>query len=159
MLTGEVLPDDGGNDHVAHGYEGHSSGSSGGSTAMCRYGDAYVCGHSVTSDLAAARSSLGYCPQFDSLLGAMTASEVLHLYAALRGLPRGPATSALVAGLLGSLGLAGPPAQRPCATLSGGNKRKLALGVALVSHVWNKETDDDWDISGHVFWHINRTYN
>ncbi len=54
MLTGEVTPD---------------------------AGDAAICGHSVRGELAAARQQLGYCPQFESLLVAMTASEVLTMYA------------------------------------------------------------------------------
>lgn len=52
-------------------------------------GDAKVCGHSVRSDLSEARRSLGYCPQFSALPGALTGREVLRMYARLRGVPGG----------------------------------------------------------------------
>ena len=79
--------------------------------------------------LAAARQQLGYCPQADALLGALTGREVLRLYARLRGVPparAGPEVEALLA----RLGL-GEYAGRVCASYSGGNKRKLAVAVAL----------------------------
>ena len=80
--------------------------------------------------LAAARQQLGYCPQADALPGALTGREVLRLYARLRGVPparAGPEVEALLA----RLGL-GEYAGRVCASYSGGNKRKLAVAVALV---------------------------
>ncbi|CAM9161961.1 unnamed protein product [Phaeothamnion confervicola] len=74
---------------------------------------------------------LGYCPQVDPLLELMTATETLRFYGALKGIPRGPELEAAVAGILRQVGL-GEHAHRVAGTYSGGNKRKLALGVALV---------------------------
>ncbi len=57
--------------------------------------------------------------------------EVVRRARRLRGVPP-EATPHVVSDLLVRLGLAGA-ARRPCGTLSGGNKRKLALAVSLVS--------------------------
>ena len=32
-------------------------------------------------------SQIGYCPQFDSIIGVMTGREMLRLFARLRGIP------------------------------------------------------------------------
>ncbi|KAK9842270.1 hypothetical protein WJX81_003820 [Elliptochloris bilobata] len=93
-------------------------------------GDAMVAGHSVVRALAAARQQLGYCPQANALPGALTGREVLWMYARLRGVP--PARlGAAVERLLRRLDLA-EYADRACESYSGGNKRKLAVAVALV---------------------------
>lgn len=104
MLTGEVLPD---------------------------AGDAWVAGCSTSSSMEAARHHMGYCPQFEALLGAMTAEEVLSLYARLRGVQESHIPP-MVSHLIARVGLS-PHARNACGTYSGGNKRKLALAVALVA--------------------------
>jgi hypothetical protein len=75
--------------------------------------------------------------QFDALLPALTARETLTLYARIKGVPeRGLA--AYVTHLLAQLQLQAF-ADLPCGGYSGGNKRKLSLGVALIGNpkvVW-----------------------
>ncbi|GBF94218.1 hypothetical protein Rsub_06488 [Raphidocelis subcapitata] len=93
-------------------------------------GDALVAGASVLSARSEARRMLGYCPQFDGLPAAMTPTEVLSLYARLRGVPE-PSVAPSAAPLLARLGLS-PLAARPAGALSGGNRRRLAVGAALV---------------------------
>lgn len=94
-------------------------------------GDAFIAGHSVLTQLSAARRNLGYCPQFEALPSAMTGREVLHMYARLRGV-RGRARISLMADqLLQQLGLR-EYADVVCGAYSGGNKRKLNVAVALV---------------------------
>ena len=39
---------------------------------MTDEGEAYICGHPVSSQLQAAQQLTGYCPQFDGLPGQMT---------------------------------------------------------------------------------------
>lgn len=58
------------------------------------------------------------------------AAEVLSLYARLRGVPEA-AVAGAVSPLLGRLGLA-PIAARAAGAYSGGNRRRLSVGVALV---------------------------
>lgn len=105
ILTGEILPD---------------------------RGQAFVHGYSVLSDLGSARQSLGYCPQFEALPGAMTGREVLWMYARLRGVPEALIPT-MVSHLLARLGLS-KYADNVCSSYSGGNKRKLSVAVALVGN-------------------------
>ena len=48
-------------------------------------GEAYVNGHSVTSQLARVQRDVGYCPQFDALLEKLTVRETLTMFARMRG--------------------------------------------------------------------------
>jgi len=93
-------------------------------------GDLLVCGKSVTHELAAVRRNLGYCPQDDPLLPLMTASELLAMFAHLRGVPASR-VAALVEAMIARLGLT-EYAHRCCGTYSGGNKRKLSVSAALI---------------------------
>lgn len=44
---------------------------------MTDEGEAYICGHPVSSQLRAAQQLTGYCPQFDGLPGQMTGTQDL----------------------------------------------------------------------------------
>uniref|UniRef100_G3SMA0 ATP binding cassette subfamily A member 3 n=1 Tax=Loxodonta africana TaxID=9785 RepID=G3SMA0_LOXAF len=93
-------------------------------------GDAFVGGHSIRSDLGKVRQRIGYCPQFDALLDHLTAWETLVMYARLRGIPEhhiGSCVENMLRGLLLE-----PHANKLVRTYSGGNKRKLSTGIALI---------------------------
>eukprot|EP00756_Hemistasia_phaeocysticola_P027671 Hpha_TRINITY_DN16129_c1_g4::TRINITY_DN16129_c1_g4_i1::g.8373::m.8373/K05643/ABCA3; ATP-binding cassette, subfamily A (ABC1), member 3 len=93
-------------------------------------GSVTIAGHDIVTDTQAARQQVGYCPQFDALLDLMTPRETIELYCALRGVPhseRKRVTDALVR----DMGLRGHQ-NKKCKTLSGGNKRKLSICIALV---------------------------
>ncbi len=47
-------------------------------------GDCEILGHSVRHDVAAARQSLGICPQQNVLFGTLTVEEHLVLYAHIK---------------------------------------------------------------------------
>ena len=47
-------------------------------------GEAYLLGHSISTDQAAIRRSLGYCPQFDALIDNLTAREHLTFYCRIK---------------------------------------------------------------------------
>ena len=49
-------------------------------------GDLLINGYSIRKQMYKARTSLGYCPQFDSLPEYLTVKETLRLYAELRGI-------------------------------------------------------------------------
>lgn len=91
--------------------------------------DVVVEGASLMATRAAARNHLGVCPQFDAM-DAMTVREHLLFYARVRGVPdvRGN-----VAGVMHAVGLH-PYEHRLAARLSGGNKRKLSLAIALIGN-------------------------
>ncbi|KAF0881251.1 ABCA3 protein, partial [Crocuta crocuta] len=93
-------------------------------------GDAFVGGHSISSEIGKVRQRIGYCPQFDALLDHMTGRETLVMYARLRGIPERH-ISAYVENTLRGL-LLEPHANKLVRTYSGGNKRKLSTGVALL---------------------------
>lgn len=94
------------------------------------FGDAFVGGHSISSDIGKVRQRIGYCPQFDALLDHMTGREMLVMYARLRGIPErhiGACVENTLRGLLLE-----PHANKLVRTYSGGNKRKLSTGIALL---------------------------
>lgn len=93
-------------------------------------GDAFVGGYSIRSDLRKVRQQIGYCPQFDALLDHLTGRETLVMYARLRGIPERHIESCVENTLRGLL--LEPYANKRVGTYSGGNKRKLSAGIALL---------------------------
>ncbi|KAF2865949.1 ABC transporter [Massariosphaeria phaeospora] len=89
----------------------------------------YIDGISAMTHRAKARAKLGVCPQIDPL-DSMTVVEHLTFYAKIRGIPN-PAHN--VGEIMKSVGVE-TFANRIATKLSGGNKRKLALGIALVGN-------------------------
>ncbi|CAG9943680.1 unnamed protein product [Clonostachys rosea f. rosea IK726] len=92
-------------------------------------GDVFVENKSVTRELAAARANLGVCPQFDAL-DQMTVREHLEFYAKVRGIPD---VNHNVTAIIQAVGLS-LYSNRMANALSGGNKRKLSLGIALMGN-------------------------
>lgn len=92
-------------------------------------GDVFISDLSISAHRAAARQHLGVCPQFDAM-DTMTVREHLSFYASARGVPD---VAANVAAVLDATGL-GRFADRLAHKLSGGNKRKLSLGIALMGN-------------------------
>ncbi|XP_075998973.1 phospholipid-transporting ATPase ABCA3 [Genypterus blacodes] len=93
-------------------------------------GDAYIDGYSILRDTKKAQQRIGYCPQFDAVLDHMTGRETLCMYARLRGIPE-KYVSGCVENVLRSL-LLEPHADKLVRSYSGGNKRKLSAGMALI---------------------------
>lgn len=84
---------------------------------------------SIISRRAAARQNLGVCPQFDAI-DSMTCKEHLRFYARARGVPD---VETQVTKVIHAVGIA-QFQDRKAAKLSGGNKRKLSLGIALIGN-------------------------
>ena len=76
------------------------------------------------------RKRIGYCPQFDPLLPTMTGRETLTMYARLRGIAA-EYVPVVCDNILNRLGLS-EFADRQAGAYSGGMKRKLSLGIALI---------------------------
>uniref|UniRef100_A0A671T8I6 ABC transporter domain-containing protein n=1 Tax=Sinocyclocheilus anshuiensis TaxID=1608454 RepID=A0A671T8I6_9TELE len=93
-------------------------------------GDAFIDGYSILQDVKKVQQRIGYCPQFDAVLDHMTGQETLSMYARLRGIPEKYVT-ACVENVLRSL-LLEPHADKLVRSFSGGNKRKLSAGMALI---------------------------
>jgi ATP-binding cassette subfamily A (ABC1) protein 3 len=94
-----------------------------------RGGEILVENVSVSKHRAQARSHLGVCPQFDAM-DTMTVTEHLDFYARVRGVPD---PSHNVTEVMRAVGLQAY-ANRMAQKLSGGNKRKLSLGIALMGN-------------------------
>ncbi|RDA84312.1 hypothetical protein CP532_4807 [Ophiocordyceps camponoti-leonardi (nom. inval.)] len=93
-------------------------------------GDVLVGDISVTRNRAAARSRLGVCPQIDALDAYMTVREHLDFYARVRGVPDFGHNVSAVLDAVRLQGLA----SRMAMDLSGGNRRKLNLAIALMGN-------------------------
>ncbi|KAF1991763.1 nod factor export ATP-binding protein I [Aulographum hederae CBS 113979] len=94
-----------------------------------RGGDVLVEDTSIIRHRAAARGYLGVCPQFDAM-DSMSCLEHLRFYARARGVPD---VEHNVAEIVRAVGLEAFK-HRMAAKLSGGNKRKLSLGIALMGN-------------------------
>ncbi|WKY01593.1 hypothetical protein Q1695_015531 [Nippostrongylus brasiliensis] len=97
-------------------------------------GDAFVNGWSVKTDWKKAGANLGYCPQFDAVLKEMTGEETLYMFARIRGIPKAEIPEKLrnhVEAVIHTIGI-GIYAKRQIKGYSGGNKRRLSLGIALL---------------------------
>eukprot|EP01060_Flectonema_neradi_P038639 TRINITY_DN817_c1_g1_i1.p1 TRINITY_DN817_c1_g1~~TRINITY_DN817_c1_g1_i1.p1 ORF type:complete len:1922 (+),score=363.69 TRINITY_DN817_c1_g1_i1:42-5807(+) len=93
-------------------------------------GSAKIAGHDVVSDSIEAKKHMGLCPQFDALLDQLTPDEHLSLYADLRGIPFDKKQESIET-LITSLDLTAHRSKKSKA-LSGGNKRKLSVAIALI---------------------------
>ncbi|KAG5490495.1 hypothetical protein JKF63_00615 [Porcisia hertigi] len=93
-------------------------------------GQAFVNHYAAQSMMS--RFFIGYCPQYDALLSNLSAEEHLWLYARLRGIKE-KYIGGEVQLLLKELGLY-PFRSQSAASLSGGNKRRLSLAIAMVGH-------------------------
>ncbi|KAK4190974.1 putative transporter [Podospora australis] len=94
-----------------------------------RGGDVFVEDASVTRQLSSARANLGVCPQFDAV-DQMTVAEHLRFYARVRGIAD---IDSQVSAVIRAVGLQAFR-DRQAHALSGGNKRKLSLGIALMGN-------------------------
>ena len=94
-------------------------------------GDAYLTSLSILTSQQSIKEKIGFCPQFDALIGTLTAREHLQLFARLKGVDE-RILAPYVQSMIDYLGLQEGIADRPCKGYSGGNKRKLCVGMALV---------------------------
>ncbi|KAK0743794.1 hypothetical protein B0T18DRAFT_392508 [Schizothecium vesticola] len=92
-------------------------------------GDVFVESASVTTHLSAARRHLGVCPQFDAI-DTMTVAEHLRFYARVRGIDDAERDVGVILRAVGLTAFR----DRQAHALSGGNKRKLSLGIALMGN-------------------------
>ncbi|KAF1780670.1 P-loop containing nucleoside triphosphate hydrolase [Phytophthora cactorum] len=103
MMTGDILPTSG-------------SGTLG--------------GFDILSEQLEVRRLIGYCPQFDALFELMTVREHLELFARIKGVARADLND-VVKSLMHQMNL-DDFENKLAGTLSGGNKRKLSVAIALI---------------------------
>lgn len=93
-------------------------------------GTAYIFGSDIRMNPKAARQHIGYCPQFDALLEFLTVQEHLELYARIKGVPDYDLADVVMDKLLEFDLL--KQSNKPSFALSGGNKRKLSVAIAMI---------------------------
>lgn len=101
-------------------------------------GEVYMNHTSIQSE--ACRPFIGYCPQFDALLDDLNVEEHLYLYSRLRGM-RESCIPAEVDYLTETMGLA-PHRYQSASALSGGNRRRLSLSIALIGNTTSVLLDE-----------------
>ncbi|EFA79499.1 hypothetical protein PPL_07550 [Heterostelium album PN500] len=95
-------------------------------------GDAFIDGHSIASQMSQVRNVIGVCPQHDVIWKELTVFEHLKIYAALKGITSKHVDEEAEK-MAFEIGL-GEKINAPAGTLSGGQKRKLCLGIAFIGH-------------------------
>ncbi|KAL2535052.1 ABC transporter A family member 1 [Abeliophyllum distichum] len=93
-------------------------------------GTAFIFGKDIRLNPKAARRHIGYCPQFDALLEVLTVREHLDLYARIKGVPEYELEFVVMEKLV-EFDLM-KHANKPAYALSGGNKRKLSVAIAMI---------------------------
>lgn len=93
-------------------------------------GNSWIGGHDVLADRRQYLRQIGYCPQQDALIDSLSGAEMLALFARLRGVAEAHVEGA-VEDALDRLGLA-RIGHIDCNNYSGGNKRRLSVGMALI---------------------------
>lgn len=94
-------------------------------------GDALIMGHSVLTELAAAKEAMNVSPQETAVAPNLTARENLELMAGIYGAGRADARRA-AEDMEGELGLS-QVSDRRARTLSGGWQRRLSIAMALIT--------------------------
>ena len=93
-------------------------------------GTAFINGSDIRTDMDEIRRSLGICPQYNVLFGRLTVREHLWFCAALKGV-RSASLQTEISRYLVDVGLV-EKADEWAERLSGGQKRKLSLAMALI---------------------------
>ena len=93
-------------------------------------GTAHVGGMNVLENQRAVRTLIGYCPQFDALLDLLTVREHLELFSRIKNVPEAEINKSVDAAL-NRMDLM-RYANKLAGALSGGNKRKLCVAMAIM---------------------------
>ena len=93
-------------------------------------GNIYIDTHNTRTQLKQARQLIGYCPQFDALLLALTVKDHLRLFARIKGI-KSSWIDSVVQKIIARVGLENYENAK-VNSLSGGYKRRLSLAIALM---------------------------
>ncbi|KAF0712753.1 hypothetical protein As57867_004679, partial [Aphanomyces stellatus] len=93
-------------------------------------GSATLGGFDIMSQQLEVRRLIGYCPQFDALIDLLTVREHLELFAAIKGVPTEHINQTVV-DKMEQMNL-NDFEHKLAGTLSGGNKRKLSVAIAMI---------------------------
>ena len=95
-------------------------------------GESYFTGLRTSEHLSKIRKNLGYCPQFDALIENLTVQEQLELFYDLKCLPKAHKQKSINKKIK-EMNL-DAYRDKLSGTLSGGNKRKLSVAMAMIGN-------------------------
>jgi ATP-binding cassette subfamily A (ABC1) protein 1 len=95
-------------------------------------GTATLGGFDILTQQTEIRRQIGYCPQFDALFDLLTVREHLELFARIKGVPSHELNT-VVLGKIKQLNLSAFE-NKLAGSLSGGNKRKLSVAIAMIGN-------------------------
>ncbi|ETL98845.1 hypothetical protein L917_04165 [Phytophthora nicotianae] len=96
------------------------------------HGTATLGGFDILTQQIEVRRQIGYCPQFDALFELLTVREHLELFASIKGVPSSQLNT-VVEDKIKQLNL-GDFENKLAGSLSGGNKRKLSVAIAMIGN-------------------------
>lgn len=91
-----------------------------------------VAGYDISTHFGEARKQMGYCPQHDAVFPLLSCEEHLNFYAKIKGIPRNRIHE-IVEKAIVELNLS-DHRHKAAGTLSGGNRRKLSVAIALLGN-------------------------
>ena len=94
------------------------------------YGNIYINGLEISKNFDKVRNLIGYCPQFDAIFDFLTVYENLEFYGLVKG-AKDDKLDLVINALIEQMNLV-PFKNKISGTLSGGNKRKLSVAIALI---------------------------
>ena len=95
-------------------------------------GECYVVGFDCIKQFEMARKQIGYCPQFDAIFNKLTVREHLEFYTKIKKIPKNLRED-LIVKQLKAMNLE-QYERKYAGTLSGGNKRKLSVAIAMIGN-------------------------
>ncbi|XP_065652510.1 phospholipid-transporting ATPase ABCA3 isoform X2 [Hydra vulgaris] len=120
-------------------------------------GTAIINNYNILKDIGSVRKSLGICPQHNVLFDHLTVEEHLWFFTSLKGVDDKNLITEEVNRMIDLVGLADKRKSKPN-SLSGGMKRKLSVGIALVGNskiVILDEPTSGMDVSARRFtWNL-----
>ena len=97
-------------------------------------GDILINNNSISSNFESLRNQLGYCPQIDAIFEDLTVYENLLFYASIKGIPsENNIKEDIINSIITEMSLSEFVTKRS-GDLSGGNKRKLSVAIAMIGN-------------------------
>jgi ATP-binding cassette subfamily A (ABC1) protein 3 len=96
------------------------------------FGEIYINGLDVLKNFQSVRNLIGYCPQFDAIFDYMTVYENLEFYARIKGIPSDKQIP-VINSMIKEMNLT-EYENKVSGKLSGGNKRKLSVAIAMIGN-------------------------
>ena len=95
-------------------------------------GHVYISGKDSVKNFEDIRRLIGYCPQFDAIFEYMSVYENLNYYAMIKGIPFEKRKN-MIGSIIDEMKLS-EQLDKESGNLSGGNKRKLSVAIAMIGN-------------------------